>query len=135
MKAVNVEIEGELKGTADFKWEVDRGRTEMVLLALTLNPGTMANLLASLFRGTGKSPRPVDEENVDRLNATIVGVANQDLKVTYRLTLKDLQFSDKNSAFFLRALFESSISGSTVNSGAAVTLITVHGSYFFFTYF
>ena len=120
-----------MAGRAVFKWEVDRVRREMVIATLIVNSGATRNPSAALFRGFEKFPRPVNGQNVDRLNATIFGAVNQDLKVTYQLTLNDLQFSDKNSAFFLRALFESSNDGRVESSGAAVTLIKVNGNYFF----
>ena len=135
MKAVDDKIEGELTQSAVFRWEVNRVRTEIRLLALTLSRDAKFNSTAILFRGFGKSPLPENGKNKDRLNATILGAVNQDVIVIYQVTLKDLQFTDKNSAFFLRALFQSSNSGSIWSYHAAVTLITVHGSYFFFFIF
>ena len=106
MRAVDKKTEGELARAAVFKWQVDRVQSTMLIATLTVNPGVTRNPSAALFRGSEKFPRPVDGKNIDRLNATIFGTANRDLSVTYQLTLKDLQFSDKNSVFFLRAIFE-----------------------------
>ena len=137
MKAVPSNIEGKLTGTAVFKWEVERARKEIVFLALTLNRGSTLNAASVLFRGFETPLQTVvGRQNVDCLNATISGTPKVDLKITYQLTLKDLQFSDKNSAFFLRAVFELS-NGSSIAAvhGASVTLITVYGSCFFFFIF
>ena len=135
VKAVPGNIEGELAGTAVFKWEIERARKEILFAQLTLNRGATLNLATVLFRGFENPPQPAVGQNVDRLNATIFGTSNVDLKITYQLTLKDLQFSDKNSVFFLRALFQFS-NGSVITGsfGAAVTLITVYGSCFFFLF-
>ena len=135
MTAVKDKITGELSGTAVFKWKVDRAQKEMIILALTLNRGATLNLLAILFRGISNPLQPEKEKNLDRLNATIFVVPDTDLELIYQLTLKNLDFSDKNSAFFLRATFESLKGGTKKDSGAAVTLITVNGNYLFFSYF
>ena len=136
MKAIHGNIEGELTGTAVFEWEVDRARKEVEFLALTLNRGATFNRRTILFRGFENPVQLVVGQNIDRLNATIFGTANVDLKITYQLALKDLQFTDKNSVFFLRASFELS-NGSSIAAvpGAAVTLTTVYGTCFFFLIF
>ena len=103
-------IEGELAGRVVFKWEVYRVRRKMIIVTLAVSRGATFNPSALVFHG--KSPSAVGGANVDRLNATIFGAVNQDLKVTYQLTLNDLQFSDRNSAFF-----ESSSDDSIKKSG------------------
>ena len=135
MTPIKDKIDGELAGTAVFRWKVNRVQMDMQLLSLILYRGATLNRSASLFTGFAKSPLPVPGKNVDRLNATVFGTANQDLELTYQVTLEDLTFNDTNSAFFLRGLFESTISGLKKEPGASITLTTVKGSYFFFHIF
>ena len=133
MTPIKDKIDGKLGGTAVFRWNVSRIRTEMIITSLNLNRGSMRNLNTILFTGTGKSPSPADGKNLARLNATISGNVNQDMNVIYQLTLENLQFSDANSAFFLRGVFESNVSEE--RAGASITLVTVYGSYLFFIFF
>ena len=129
-------IDGELGGTAVFKWKVNKGPTDMLVISLILNRGATVDFKAALFTGTGKSPEAVAGQNVDRLNVTILGTVTEVTEVTYQVTLKNLQFNDTNSAFFLRGVFQSKVNGSIANPpGASITLIKVKGIYFFLLIF
>ena len=61
-----------------------------------------------------------------RLNVTISGDVNKDLKFNCTLTLYDLQLSDRNQKFYLYAAF---VRGG--DAGKVITLVDVRGIYCF----
>ena len=82
-----------------------------------------------LFSFNGSQPHKI-ENTTDRLNATIIGDVNTDIEATYYLVLKNIQFEDENTSFFLSAMFEDLFQ--TKLSGATVQLVAVKGMHFSF---
>ena len=84
---------------------------------------------ARLFSFNGLQPHKI-ENTTDRLNATIIGDVNTDIEATYYLVLKNIQFEDENTSFFLSAMFDDLLQMKL--SGATVQLVAVKGMEFSF---
>ena len=72
------------------------------------------------------------ENTTDRLNATIIGDINTDIETTYYLVLKNIQFEDENTSFFLSAVFEDLFQMKLLVAGSTVQLVAVKGMHFSF---
>ena len=91
---------------------------------LRLNKGTSYNSV-TLFSFDVKQPQKI-EKITDRLNATIIGNVNTDIEVTCNLVLKNIQFEDENTSYYLRAIF-GKFFHLKLESGATVQLVTIKG--------
>ena len=125
MTPVEPNIVGVLRGSVQFQWSVNRISDNVHLMDLRLNKGTSYNSV-TLFSFDVKQPQKI-ENITDRLNATIIGDVNTDIEVTYNLVLKNIQFEDENTSYYLRAIFENWFIPKLVPSGATVQLVTVKG--------
>ena len=125
MTPVEPNIVGVLRGSVQFQWSVNRISDNVHLMDLRLNKGTSYNSV-TLFSFDVKQPQKI-ENITDRLNATIIGDVNTDIEVTYNLVLKNIQFEDENTSYYLCAIFENWFIPKLVPSGATVQLVTVKG--------
>ena len=125
-------VKGVVKEPAIFQWNVNRGNLSYQVGQLSAFNGTKNDASKLLFslnvndisRGGGIS---------NRLNATILGILNTDIKVIYKLKLDNVQYDDVNTTFFLFAIFFGP--GGRKESGDVVKLIEVNGTYSFFLCF
>ena len=134
MTPVEPKVVGILGGSVQFQWSIFNRRKKYILLwSLDVHKGTSDNCVR-LFSFNGYQPHKI-ENTTDRLNATIIGDVNTDIAATYYLVLKNIQFEDENTSFFLSAIFEDLFQTKPKLSGAAVQLVAVKGMHFSFSSF
>ena len=123
---VEQNVVGVLRESVKFQWTVDRDNENISILSLILFNGTEVDLSRQLFT-LGKQ-QPVKVTGVtDRLNATILGDFNKNIKVNYTVTLENLKFEDQGTSFLLEAGFRPQ-----GISSVTITLVKVNGTYFLF---
>ena len=121
-------IVGVLRGSAQFQWSVNRSYTNFGLWGLDLYKETRYNSVLMFSFSENQLYRTLN--TTDRIHATVIGNVNTDIEATYYLVLKNIQFEDENTSFFLSAMFEDLFQ--TKLSGATVQLVAVKGMHFSF---
>ena len=124
MTPVKETVVGVWKESVQFQWILNRGNEKISVASVGVYNGPKAETKRQLFSIAGQKVTRLNDES-DRLNITIVGDVNDDIEVTYNLTLKDIQFDDKSVTFYLSAIFRP-----LVELGAAITLVEVNGTHF-----
>ena len=127
MEPIEQNVVGVLLQSLQFQWIVRRGE-KFTLLALDLYNGTGALGFPKLFSLSKKMPSKFPN-TPKRLTATTEGNLEEDLEVRYSLILKNVQYTDKNTSFYLSALFRP-----LTQSGAAVKLDEINGTCFCFCF-
>ena len=125
------EVNGVLGESVEFQWKVNRGNESFKVAALSIFNGTNdeSQQIFGLLGNVLLETKPV---TVDRVNASILGDIQNKVQVTCKLTLEKIQFYDKSRSFYLLALFTGP--GQPKQSGAVITLATVFGMHFSFSF-
>ena len=117
-------VVGVLQESVQFRWTINRSRENITIDSVKVYKGTGRTGFPQVFALSDRKPVKSSSAS-NRLSANIEGNVDNDILVTYNVVLKNIDFNDSSTSFYLNAIFQP-----LKQSGATVTLVQVKGTHF-----